>query len=86
MQVTINGESRLLDGSLTVEGLLADLGIEHARGVVDASAARVAFLERTLPPDAAARVTQATKPARRAVEPSYEIQYPRRGTRGTTFG
>ena len=35
MQVTINGESRLLDGSLTVEGLLADLGIDQRKVAVE---------------------------------------------------
>jgi len=35
MQVTINGESRLLDGSLTVEGLLVDLGIDRRKVAVE---------------------------------------------------
>jgi thiazole synthase len=35
MQVTINGESRLLDGSLTVEGLLADLGVDQRKVAVE---------------------------------------------------
>lgn len=35
MQVTINGESRLLDGSLTVEGLLVDLGIDQRKVAVE---------------------------------------------------
>jgi thiazole synthase len=35
MQVTINGESRLMDGSVTVEGLLSDLGIDQRKVAVE---------------------------------------------------
>ncbi len=35
MNITLNGESRALDGSVTVEALLADLGLDHGKVAVE---------------------------------------------------